>query len=116
MKMKKLPIGVSDFKYMVRDEYYYVDKTLFIKDVLDRCENGITAIGSGKRSFIIPGLSLISWEARETSLNPTGSIPRITKSWNPYFQKEEKNSNKNWNSSSGEKPSSRQFANKNLQL
>ena len=44
MKMKKLPIGVSDFKYMIRDEYYYVDKTLFIKDVLDK----------GDRILLIP--------------------------------------------------------------
>jgi hypothetical protein len=36
MKIKKLPLGVSDFKDMVTGEYYYVDKTLFIKDVLDR--------------------------------------------------------------------------------
>jgi len=36
MKMKKLPIGVSDFKDMVTGDYYYVDKTLFIKDVLDK--------------------------------------------------------------------------------
>jgi hypothetical protein len=30
MKMKKLPVGVSDFKDMVTGDYYYVDKTLFI--------------------------------------------------------------------------------------
>jgi len=33
--MKKLPIGVSDFKDMVTGNYYYVDKTLFIKEVID---------------------------------------------------------------------------------
>jgi hypothetical protein len=36
MKMKKLPVGVSDFKDIVTDNYYYVDKTLFIKEVLDK--------------------------------------------------------------------------------
>jgi hypothetical protein len=36
IKMKKLPLGISDFKDMVTGEYYYVDKTLFIKDVLDK--------------------------------------------------------------------------------
>jgi hypothetical protein len=36
MKMKKLPLGVSDFKDIVTGDYYYVDKTLFIKDVLDK--------------------------------------------------------------------------------
>jgi hypothetical protein len=36
MKMKKLPIGISDFKDIVTSAYYYVDKTLFIKDILDK--------------------------------------------------------------------------------
>jgi len=33
--MKKLPIGISDFKDMVTGNYYYVDKTLFIKEIID---------------------------------------------------------------------------------
>jgi hypothetical protein len=36
MKKKKLPLGVSDFKDIVTGDYYYVDKTLFIKDVMDK--------------------------------------------------------------------------------
>ncbi|MCU0289362.1 MAG: AAA family ATPase, partial [Acidobacteria bacterium] len=44
MKMKKLPIGVSDFKDMVTGNYYYVDKTLFIKEVID----------SGDKILLIP--------------------------------------------------------------
>jgi hypothetical protein len=32
---KKLPIGIEDFEKMIRSEYYYVDKTLFIKELLD---------------------------------------------------------------------------------
>ena len=36
MKMKKLPVGVSDFKDMVTGNYYYVDKTLFIKEIMDK--------------------------------------------------------------------------------
>ncbi|MGD2087811.1 MAG: AAA family ATPase [Candidatus Aminicenantes bacterium] len=35
-KMKKLPVGVSLFKDMVTGDYYYVDKTLFIKDIMDK--------------------------------------------------------------------------------
>lgn len=34
--MKKLPIGISDFKDVVSGDYYYIDKTLFIKEVLDK--------------------------------------------------------------------------------
>jgi hypothetical protein len=36
MKMKKLPVGVSDFKDMITGDYYYVDKTLFIKEIIDK--------------------------------------------------------------------------------
>lgn len=35
MPMKPLPIGVDDFKDLITNDYYYVDKTLFIKDLLD---------------------------------------------------------------------------------
>jgi len=34
-KMKKLPIGVESFKRMIKDDYYYVDKTKFIKEFLE---------------------------------------------------------------------------------
>ena len=34
--MKKLPIGVEDFKRMIKEDYYYVDKTMFIKEFLER--------------------------------------------------------------------------------
>ncbi|MDQ1350880.1 MAG: family ATPase [Acidobacteriota bacterium] len=36
MDKKKIPVGVSDFKKMITENYYYVDKTLFIKEVIDR--------------------------------------------------------------------------------
>ena len=32
---KKLPIGLSDFKELIEDNYYYVDKSLFIKEIID---------------------------------------------------------------------------------
>jgi hypothetical protein len=35
-QIKKLAVGVSDFKDMVCGGYYYVDKTLFIKEILDK--------------------------------------------------------------------------------
>lgn len=34
-KKKKLPVGVSDFKRIIEKDYYYVDKTLLIKEVID---------------------------------------------------------------------------------
>lgn len=32
--MKKLPIGVSDFKDLIDENYYYIDKTLLIKEFI----------------------------------------------------------------------------------
>ncbi len=34
--MKRLPVGLSDFKEMIEGNYYYVDKSLFIKDAIDQ--------------------------------------------------------------------------------
>jgi hypothetical protein len=36
MNAKKLPIGKSDFKNIIEDNYCYVDKTLFIKEAIDK--------------------------------------------------------------------------------
>jgi len=33
--MKKLPVGISDFKRIIEEYYYYADKSLFIKDVIE---------------------------------------------------------------------------------
>ncbi len=33
--MKRLPIGISDFKRLIEEKYYYVDKTLLIKEFLE---------------------------------------------------------------------------------
>ena len=38
MKHKPLPIGVEDFKRLVDNEYYFIDKTLMIKDLLENKE------------------------------------------------------------------------------
>lgn len=35
MHYRPLPIGISDFAEMIEKEFYYVDKTLMIKELLD---------------------------------------------------------------------------------
>ena len=35
MDYRSLPIGISDFAEMIQKEFYYVDKTLMIRDLLD---------------------------------------------------------------------------------
>ncbi len=36
MNTKKLPVGISDFKDIISNDYLYVDKSLFIKEILDK--------------------------------------------------------------------------------
>lgn len=36
MEVKPLPIGIDNFEKMIRGDYYYVDKSMFIKELLDR--------------------------------------------------------------------------------
>lgn len=35
MTWKPLPIGVDDFAKLIENEYYFADKTLFIKELID---------------------------------------------------------------------------------
>jgi hypothetical protein len=44
MVMKKIAVGESDFKNLISGNYYYVDKSLFIKEIIDR----------GDRVILIP--------------------------------------------------------------
>ena len=34
--MRRLPIGIENFEHIIKENYYYVDKTLFIKEFLER--------------------------------------------------------------------------------
>lgn len=38
---KKLPIGLSDFREIIEGNYYYIDKSLFIKDIIDNGSNAV---------------------------------------------------------------------------
>ena len=33
--VRRLPLGIDNFRELVEDQYYFVDKTYFIKDLLD---------------------------------------------------------------------------------
>lgn len=33
--MKRVPIAVEDFKKIIEENYYYIDKTKFIEDILN---------------------------------------------------------------------------------
>ena len=35
-RKKRIPVGIEFYKRMIEKDYYYVDKTLLIKDILDQ--------------------------------------------------------------------------------
>ena len=39
--MKKLPYGISNYEELVEDEYYYVDKTMYIEKMENLAEKRI---------------------------------------------------------------------------
>ena len=32
--MKRIPIGLSDFKHLIEEDFYYFDKTSFIEEII----------------------------------------------------------------------------------
>ena len=46
--MKAIPIGISDYRKLRQNDYYYVDKTLMIKDFLER-KSQVTLITRPRR-------------------------------------------------------------------
>ena len=48
MRQLRLPVGIEDFAEIRRNEYYYVDKTQLIEQVLDR-RNKVTLFTRTRR-------------------------------------------------------------------
>lgn len=40
MQKKKLPVGIDDFKKLRREDFYYIDKTSLIRDLLNNWGGG----------------------------------------------------------------------------
>ena len=36
MENRAIPIGIENYKEIREKEYYYIDKTLFLKEILDK--------------------------------------------------------------------------------
>src|SRR3989337_1678019 len=70
---KQLPIGVSDFKRIIDDNYYYIDKTLFIDDVL-RYGGGVTLIPRPRRFGKTLNISMLKYFFESSYAHPS---PRL---------------------------------------
>ena len=65
----KLPLGISDFKELREENYYYVDKSLFIKEVIER-DGKVILLPRPRRFGKTLNLSMLRYffEARQQSL------------------------------------------------
>jgi len=58
--MKRLAIGVSDFKKIIEGDFYYFDKTKFIEEIIKD--------GSEVKLFARPNLKASTWEEMEEKI------------------------------------------------
>ncbi len=49
MTQKPLPIGVDDFEQLITNGYYFVDKTMFIQELIDK--KGLVNLFTRPRRF-----------------------------------------------------------------
>ena len=59
MMKKACPIGVSDYSKLIQEDYYFVDKTLLIKDFLE-IRNQVTLITRPRRFGKTLNMSMLS--------------------------------------------------------
>src|SRR5271155_419218 len=65
---KKLPIGLSDYKKMIDGHYYYVDKTLFVDDIL-KYGGEVTLIPRPRRFGKTLNLSMLKYFFEKTEIS-----------------------------------------------
>ncbi len=65
---KPLPIGISDYKTLIEDDYYYVDKTLFIKELL-HVGGGVALICRPRRFGKTLNLSMLYYFFEKTEIS-----------------------------------------------
>jgi len=66
--MKNLPIGISDYKRLIEDDYYYVDKTLFIKEFWDNAGH-VKLIPRPRRFGKTLNMSMLKYFFEETQIS-----------------------------------------------
>jgi len=87
MKMKKLPVGKSDFKQIIEGNFCYVDKTLFIKEVIDKGDT-ILLIPRPRRFGKTLNLSMMKYFYDCCPQNEAGKLfdsLAISKAGKPYL-------------------------------
>ena len=57
----KLPVGISDFQKIRQNNYYYIDKTKLIKEILEKSMAEVTLITRPRRFGKTIGMSMLSY-------------------------------------------------------
>ncbi len=65
---KSMPIGISDFKKVIENKYYYVDKSLFIKDLIDNASE-VNLIARPRRFGKTINMSMLKYFFEKTGEN-----------------------------------------------
>ncbi len=65
---KNMPIGISDFKKVIENKYYYVDKSLFIKDLIDNASE-VNLIARPRRFGKTLNMSMLKYFFEKTGEN-----------------------------------------------
>jgi hypothetical protein len=66
---KALPIGISDFKKIISEDYYFIDKSLFIKELLEY-RSSVTLIPRPRRFGKTINLSMLQYFFEKPVPNP----------------------------------------------
>ena len=59
-RKRPMPVGIEDFRELIQNEYYFVDKTRFIKELLDS-KGKITLITRPRRFGKTLALSMLQY-------------------------------------------------------
>ena len=66
--MKKLPIGISDYKKVISEDYYFVDKTLLIQEIIS-ASSAVTLICRPRRFGKTLNLSMLKYFFEKTKIS-----------------------------------------------
>ena len=60
MVKKKLPVGIDDFKEVIENDYYFVDKSMLINELLDK-KSKVTLLPKPRRFGKTLNMSMLNY-------------------------------------------------------
>ncbi len=84
--MRPLPIGIDDFEKIISQNYHYVDKSLFIKELLDYAA-GVTLIPRPRRFGKTLNLSMLKYFFEKTAISRASLFDGLNIAKHPEYMK-----------------------------